>query len=96
MSPRVYILLDVTIGKSGWVVQALRKQRGVLLLDEIEDLSRVVMVLEASSRQKLAELTTQSISMVESATEDVQLLPARDVKMAPSPGKRWRQRIPRK
>lgn len=96
MSTRVYIRLDVTTGKSGWVVQTLHKQCDMLLADEIEDLPRVVIVLEAPSRQKLAELTTQSLSIVESGIEDVQLLPARDVKTAPSPGKPSRQRIPRK
>ncbi len=76
LSPRVYVILDVTAGKAGGVVQTLRRQPGVLLADEIEEPPHVVVVLEAPNRQKLAESTTKAISSVESATNDVQLLPA--------------------
>jgi hypothetical protein len=76
MRPRVYVILDVTAGKAGWVAQTLRRQPGVLLADEIEELPHVVLVLEAPSRQKLAESTVKALSSVESATDDVQLLPA--------------------
>ena len=75
MRPRVYVILDVTAGKAGWVAQTLRRQPGVLLADEIEELPHVVLVLEAPSRQKLAESTIKALSSVESATDDVQLLP---------------------
>jgi hypothetical protein len=78
MSPRVYVILDVTAGKAGWVAQTLRRQPGVLLADEIEELPHVVVVLEAPSRQKLAESTIKALSSVEPATEDVQLLPAKN------------------
>ncbi|MFC2071674.1 hypothetical protein ACFLUU_03020 [Chloroflexota bacterium] len=76
MRPRVYVILDVTAGKADWVAQTLRMQSGVLLADEIEELTHVVLVLEAPSRQKLAESTIKALSSVESATDDVQLLPA--------------------
>ncbi len=76
MSPRVYVILDVTAGKAGWVAQILRRQPGVLLADEIEELPQVVVVLEAPSLQKLAESTIKALSLIESATDDVQLLPA--------------------
>ena len=76
MRPRVYVILDVTAGKAGWVAQTLRRQPCVLLADEIEERSHVVLVLEAPSRQKLAESTIKALSSVESATDDVQLLPA--------------------
>jgi len=78
MSPRVYVILDVTAGKAGWVAQTLRRQPGVLLADEIEELPHVVVVLEAPSRQKLAESTIKALSSVESATDDVQLLPEKN------------------
>ncbi len=78
MSPRVYVILDVTAGKAGWVDQTLRRQPGVLLADEVEELPHVVVVLEAPSRQKPAESTIKALFSVESATDDVQLLPAKN------------------
>ena len=55
MSLRVYVLLDIIAGKSGGVVRTLRRQPGVVLVDELEDQPRVIMVVEADDRQKLAE-----------------------------------------
>ncbi len=62
MSPRVYVLLDIIAGKSDWVVRTLRSKLGVVLVDELEDQPRVIMVVEADDRQKLAKLTIQSLT----------------------------------
>ncbi|OGO21821.1 MAG: hypothetical protein A2Z28_08120 [Chloroflexi bacterium RBG_16_51_9] len=78
MSPRVYVLLDIIAGKSGRVTQTLRSKPGVILADEMEDQSRIIMVVEADDRQKLAELTIQALSSVDSVTDGLQLLPAKN------------------
>ena len=77
MSPRVYVLLDIIACQSDWVVRTLRSKTGVVLADELEDQPRVIMVVEADDRQKLAELTVQILSLVDSVTDGVQLLPAK-------------------
>ncbi|MFC1977303.1 hypothetical protein ACFLWS_03440 [Chloroflexota bacterium] len=84
MSPKVYVLIDITPRKTGWVVRSLRAQSGVLMADEIEDGSRVVVVLAAPDRQRLAQLTTQALSVVEPVTEGMQLLPTRNEQTAPA------------
>ena len=78
MSPRVYVLLDIVAGKSGRVTQTLRSKPGVILADEMEDQSRAIMVVQADDREKLAKLTIQAIDSVESMTDGLQLLPAKN------------------
>ena len=78
MSSRAYVLLDIIAGKSGWVVRTLRRQPGVVLVDELEDQPRVIMVVEAHDRQKLAKLTIQALDSVESMTDGLQILPAKN------------------
>lgn len=75
MSARVYVLLDVEQGKSAKVVRALRGQPGVIMADVIEGPPDVVMVVEAQGRRRLAELTVNALSSIESMTKDLQLLP---------------------
>ena len=78
MSHRVYILLDIIAGKSGWVTENLRSMPGVILADELEDQPKVIMVAQAAERQELAELTIQALDAVDSVTDGVQLLPAKN------------------
>jgi hypothetical protein len=78
MSPRVYVLLDIIAGKSGRVTQTLRSKPGVILADELEDQSRAIMVVQATDRQELAELTIQAFASVESITDGIQLLPVKN------------------
>jgi hypothetical protein len=78
MSPRVYVLLDIIAGKSGRVTQTLRSKPGVILADELEDQSRVIMVVQAADQQELAELTIQVLDSVESRTDGLQLLPVKN------------------
>lgn len=78
MSPKVYVLIDNIAGESGWVTQTLRTSLGVILADELEEQSRIIMVVQADDREKLAMLTIQAIHSVESVTDDIQLLPARN------------------
>ena len=78
MSPRVYVLLDIIAGKSGRVTQALRSKPGVVLADELEDQSKAIMVVQASDQQELAELTILALDSVESMTDGLQILPAKN------------------
>lgn len=78
MSPRVYVLLDIIAGKSDRVTQTLRNKPGVILADELEEQSRIIMVVQADDREKLAKLTIQAIDSVESITDGIQLLPAKN------------------
>ena len=99
MSAKVYVLLNVTGGKPDEVAQTLRRKPGVVTVDLLEDPPDIVMVVETSTRQKLAELTIQALASVEAATQDVQLLPTRAarrgqhaVKKPPPPAESSEQR----
>jgi len=76
MDNRVYVLLDIMDGKAKQVPQVLRKSPGVVMADAVEGPPDVIMVVEASDRQKLAGLTVQALAAVESMTENFLLLPA--------------------
>lgn len=76
MSDRAYILLHVTQGKSDLVAQVLRGQSGVRVLDVLEGPPDLMLMMEASGRQQLAELTIRALASVEPMTEGLQVLPA--------------------
>ncbi len=76
MKDRAYILLDILNGKAEQVAQSLKRNKGVVSVDVLEGPPDIILVLEASGRQKLAELTIQALASVESVTENMKLLPA--------------------
>ena len=78
MSPRVYVLLDIEDFKSDQAVQILRGKSGVMIADALEGPPDVIIVIEASEREKLADLTMEVLESIESVTEGVHLLPAQD------------------
>jgi hypothetical protein len=78
MGTRVYVFLDIVDGKSEQVVKALRSNLGVAMADQLEGTPDVIVVVEASERQELAELTNKALASVEAMIEGVQLLPAQD------------------
>lgn len=78
MGAKAYILLDIVDGKSEQVARVLRGKRGVLMADSLESPPDIIMVVQASDRQKLAELTVQALASVETFTEGLRLLPAKD------------------
>ena len=78
MSEGVYILIDVTEGKAGQVAETLRGQPGVKMIDLLEGPPDVVVILQARSRQKLAELTNRALALVENITEGIQVLPVQN------------------
>ena len=75
---RAYVLLQIAEEKCEQVVLALRGKPGVVMADLVEGPPNVIMVVEASERQKLAELAIQALGSVETMTEEVWLLPAQN------------------
>jgi len=78
MSPRAYVLLDIDDAKFEQAAQTLQGKSGVVIADALEGPPDVIMVIEASEREKLAELTMEALESVESMTEKVNLLPVQD------------------
>jgi len=78
MGDRVYILLDIAYGKAEQVAQVLQRSPGVVMADAVEGLPEVIVVVEAAEQEQLVKLTVQALASVETAIEDVCLLPARD------------------
>ncbi len=74
---RAYILLDVSAGKLEDVICALHSMAGVAMIDVLEGPPDVIMVLEASERQELAEMAVQALAAVETLTENIRLIPSR-------------------
>jgi hypothetical protein len=79
MSNRVYLLLNITEGKSEEALRALRGKSGVVVADLLEDNLGILVMLQATNRPKLAKLTVESISAIEQITENVSLLPTRRI-----------------
>jgi len=78
MNDRAYILLDIVDGKAEQAVKVLRKSLGVIMVDALESPPDVIIVMEAPERQQLAKLTMQALASIETITEHVCLLPARE------------------
>lgn len=74
-SVRAYVLLHLAKGDPERVAQALRHKPGVLMSDPLEGPPDVILVVEASERQELADLTVNALSSVENMIENVRLLP---------------------
>lgn len=73
----MYILLDIADGKSAEAVQSLYGRAGVVKADPLEGSPDLLVICEASNRQKLAELTVGALAAVEQVMENVCLLPVR-------------------
>ena len=78
MGDRAYILLDIVDGKAEQALESLRKSPGVVMADALEGPPDVIIVIEEPERQKLAKLTVQALASVETITDGVSVLPARD------------------
>jgi len=75
---RVYILLDIVPEKAKQVAQALRESPGVVMADAVEGPPEVIVVVEAAEQERLVKQTIQALTSVETAIENVRLLPTRD------------------
>ena len=75
---RVYVLVDVAGGYQEEVVSVLRCKPGVVMADNVEAQQKVIMVVEAQNRQRLAELTVRALASVETAIGGMHLMPAEE------------------
>jgi len=78
MNDKVYVLLDIVDGKAEQVVQVLQEIPGVVMVEALEGPPDVILVMETAERQHLAKLTIQALALVETMTEYICLLPARE------------------
>jgi hypothetical protein len=75
---RVYVLVDVAGGNHEEVASVLRCKPGVVMADNVEAQQKVIMVVEAQDRQRLAELTIRALASVEMAIGEMHLMPAEE------------------
>lgn len=75
MCAKAYVFIDVSNGKSEQVVKTLRNKPGVVAVDNVEGPPDVIMIVEATKRQELANLTIEAMLSVEGLTESVKCLP---------------------
>lgn len=75
---RAYILLDIREGKSVEAAEVLQSMRGIVIADPLEGSPAVVVVVEASDRQKLARLTNRALASIEASIEGLTLLPVQN------------------
>ena len=75
---RVYVLVDVAGECHEEVVSVLRCKPGVVMADNVEAEQKVIMVVEAQDRQRLAELTVRALASVEMAIGGMRLMPAEE------------------
>lgn len=78
MGTRVYVLLNIKNGKSVQVAKTLQGKPGIMAANLVDGPPEIVMLVEASDRQKLAELTNHALASVEAMTEGIWLLPIKD------------------
>jgi hypothetical protein len=71
---KAYVIIESSAEKTTQVVRTLRNKPGVVTVDMLEDSPRVIMVVEAPERDKLAKLTVQAISSADSMADVIQML----------------------
>ena len=81
---RVYVLVDVAGGYHEEVASVLRCKPGVVMADNVEAQQKVIMVVEAQDRQRLAELTVRALASVEMAIGEMHLMPAEEHRISMS------------
>lgn len=75
MSAKVYLVLSSVNKKPMQIASILKTKAGVITVDVLDGYPNLIAILEAESRQELAELTAQAIDSVETMTKSLQLLP---------------------
>jgi len=68
MSAKVYVLLDIENTRVGEAVDTLRNMRGVRMVDVLEGLPNLLMLVQARNRQRLAGITNEALTLVETMT----------------------------
>ena len=74
MIERAYIMLHTINGKSKEVFQSLQGKLGVVLIDTLDGPPDVVLIIEAQTKEKLAEVTVSALTEVEMVTGNFDLL----------------------
>lgn len=74
---RAYVMLQTTCNSERQALKLLHQQPGVVLVDEVEGVFDVIFAIQASDREKLADLMLRVISTVEPVTLDFQLIPSK-------------------
>ena len=77
VSKRIYILLDIVSGKTKQVAKILRTSPGVVMVDALEGPPDVIMLMEATEREQLTEMTMQALDLVKTMIENAYLLPTK-------------------
>lgn len=75
---RAYILLEISDGRSEQVVRNLRGKPGIVSADPLDGRPDVILVVEGSDRQELAEYIMPILATIDNVTEDVRLLVRRE------------------
>jgi hypothetical protein len=78
MSAKVYILLNVSNGNFIQVIEALKRQKGVIIADMLEGPPDLIIVVEAPERQKATEYLMRILDVVDNVFEDILVLPVRE------------------
>jgi hypothetical protein len=78
MSVRAYVLLEIVDGNCEYAVRMLQSKIGVVLVDWLEGRPDIIAMIEAPTRQMLAETMMPVIGCVDGITEDLHLLVSRD------------------
>lgn len=84
MSVRAYMLLDVADKSCEHAVQVLRDKAEVIFADRLEGYPNLITMIEADSRQSLAEAIIPILDCVDGITEDLHLLVSADGDNAPA------------
>lgn len=78
MSAKVYVLLDITDNNYSEIVTALRGRWGIIGVELLEGLPNLMLTIEASDRETLAEFAVGALAQLEIVAENIELLPVRD------------------
>ena len=79
MKNKVYVLIDIIEDKIDSTVKALKNVPGVIAADVLEGPHDLVLVLEASERQWLAEETVHALNLLGTVIERVEVLPVKKI-----------------
>jgi hypothetical protein len=74
---RAYVRVKTRQGCPETLFSNIARNSGVVVADVIEGQSDVILVLEASNREELANTVMDALAALEPMTEDVELLPVR-------------------
>jgi len=72
------VLLDIVAGSSEYALEMLRGRPGVVFADKLEGHPDVIAMVQAPTRESLAEAIMPVIGGIDAVTEDLRLLVTQD------------------